>query len=221
MPPEPTIHARTWIAEDVVVEKLNWGQKPEEENNMHGTIGVTARGLSSGETNQRPPDIEPAIRPPPDQDRCRRRYGYDLKGCGTHQLKGCRRGRCSQTRSAKGVLDIGYLCPRPRVRGRIPIEIWHQRHRVLHQIGGAAAAAKRRRVQRESMEAVAKIAAATGLERQRRRAQHRRVARAAACAACHRAVRPTPSTEPPPLEGGALATRVADNKSIEEMVRRV
>jgi hypothetical protein len=122
-PPEPTPHHRTWRWDGVIAEQPNQGQKPGE-NNMPGEIGATARELPSGAANRRPPYIAPAVQPPPDRDRHRRRCVYELKGCEAHQLKGCRRGRQSQSTSAKGVLDTKYLCPRPRVRGRIPIEDW-------------------------------------------------------------------------------------------------
>ena len=122
LPPDPTIHTR----EDGVVkveEHSKWGQKPGIVNNYYGAIGSRTRGLPSDETKQRPPEIEPAVCPPPDRDRYKW-YGYEFKGCRKHQLKGCHRRRVSQTKSAMGALDIGYLCPRPRVRGRIPIEVW-------------------------------------------------------------------------------------------------
>ena len=125
IPPEQSaIHTETWISDEMVAEQQKWGQKPENKNNTHGATGSATRGLLRGETNQRPPDIEPAIRPPPDRDRCRRRCGCNLKGCGMHQLKGCRQERTYQKVSAKGVLDTKYLCPRPRVRERIPIHVW-------------------------------------------------------------------------------------------------
>jgi hypothetical protein len=117
MPPEPTINAETWKLEEMAEEQPNWGQKPDLKSNRHGKIVAAAREKPRGETNQRPPDIAPAVRPPPDRDRFEWRYMY--------QLKGCHRRRMNQSTSAKGVLDIGYLRPRPRVRGRIPIEDWY------------------------------------------------------------------------------------------------
>jgi hypothetical protein len=123
-PPDLMTEREARTLEDVVEEQPEGGQKPDT-NNEHRTMGLTTRRLSIGETTQRAPYIEPAVRPPPDRDRYRRWYGCDLKGCEAHQLKGCRRRRIYQKVSAKGVLDTKYLCPRPRVRGRIPIHVWY------------------------------------------------------------------------------------------------
>ena len=71
MPAEPTIHVRTWISDEIVVEHQNWGQTPENENNTHGVTGSATRGLLRGETNRRPQDIANAVQPPPDQDQHR------------------------------------------------------------------------------------------------------------------------------------------------------
>ena len=115
VPPDPpTANLKKGRLEEMAEAQPKRGQKPSK-NNSHGAKVLTTRGLSCGDANQRPPDIEPAVRPPPDRDRRKRRFGYELKGC--------RRGRTYQKVSAKGVLDIGYLCPRPRVRGRIPIHV--------------------------------------------------------------------------------------------------
>jgi hypothetical protein len=105
------------------MEKVD--QQPRRQHRateMAGAAEPSERIVPGGHAQQRPPQIEPAERPPPERDRVRGKY--KVKGCGARQLKGCRRGRYSQSTSAKGVLDTKYLCPRPRVRGRIPIEDW-------------------------------------------------------------------------------------------------
>jgi hypothetical protein len=121
VPPDPAkTNHKVWRLEVKVEEQPEEGQSPTNQGRTDGATGTPER-LRSGATEQKPPEIDPAVRPPPDRDRSRR---SQFKGCRKHQLKGCRRGRYSQSTSAKGVLDIVYLCPRPRVRGRIPIEDW-------------------------------------------------------------------------------------------------
>jgi hypothetical protein len=121
-PPDPTTNASAWDGVDKV-EGQPWRQQQKATNNkMAGAAVPSERKVPGEKKQQSPPQIEPARRPPPDRDRYRSKY--KLKGCGVRQLKGCRRGRSYQKVSAKGVLDIGYLCPRPRVRGRIPIHVW-------------------------------------------------------------------------------------------------
>ena len=66
IPPKPAIHARTWISDEMVVEQKKWGQKPGNKNNTHGTTGSAMRGLLHSKTNRKPPDIAPAVPPPPD-----------------------------------------------------------------------------------------------------------------------------------------------------------
>jgi hypothetical protein len=108
VPPGPPIRNRkTWKLNEMVEEQPKWGQKPGMKIKNYGEMGSTTQELPSDEIKQLPPYIDPAVHPPPDQDQYRHWYGYALKGCGKHQLKGCRRGRVCQTTLAKGVLDIG------------------------------------------------------------------------------------------------------------------
>ena len=74
---------------------------------------ATEQQSPGGSGKHKPPEMECYRRPPRARDKNH-----------VQQVQGCRRRRTYQKVSAKGVLDIGYLCPRPRVRGRIPIHVW-------------------------------------------------------------------------------------------------
>jgi len=85
----------------------------ENEQFNNSFVDPAAEPARSRVPEHKPPEIECYRRPPRARDKNH-----------VQQVQGCCRGRTYQKVSAKGVLDIGYLCPRPRVRGRIPIHVW-------------------------------------------------------------------------------------------------